>query len=163
SSASAASLVPPEVQQSRQLGFGRLFNLSERHDAYTAGLQQGIGSNLRLDVSYWKRQVDNAADQDQFFNTGIVFPLNFKGGLVSPSTLKGRAPSGGSARLDFGPAAGVRGYLSGGPVRAIYAPPFVGGLFLDVGALDTLTSGPFVIDHDQDLQEQLGLYWDIPR
>jgi len=153
SSDAAGSLVPPEVQESRQLGFGRLTNPSEKHNAYTAGLQQGLGANLRLDISYWKRKVDNAADQDQFFNTGIVFPLNFKGGDLS----------GWNARLDFGPAAGVRGYLSVGHVKAIYDPPFVGGLFLDAGALDSITAGPFVIDHDQDIQEQLGVFWDIPQ
>ncbi|HTQ78492.1 MAG TPA: TonB-dependent receptor, partial [Thermoanaerobaculia bacterium] len=69
SSAAAAALVPPDVQQSRQLGFGELYNVSERHDAYTVGLQQGIGSGLRLDLSFWRRRVTNAADQDQFFNT----------------------------------------------------------------------------------------------
>ncbi len=153
SSAAAASLVPPDVQQSNQLGFGELFNVSERHDAYSAGLQQGIGRALRVDLSFWKRKVVNAADQDQFFNTGIVFPLNFKGGDLH----------GWNLRLDGGPWDGVRGYLSLGHVRAIYDPPFVGGLFLDSGALDTLTSGPFVIDHDQNLQEQLGVFWDVPR
>jgi hypothetical protein len=153
SSAAAASLVPPDVQQSNQLGFGELVNVSERHKAWNFGLQQGIGSGLRLDLSYWKRTVVNAADQDQFFNTGIVFPLNFKGGDLN----------GWNARLDAGPFDGLRGYLSVGHVHAIYDPPFVGGLFLDSGALDSLTGGPFVIDHDQDLQEQLGIFWDIPR
>jgi len=153
SSAAAASLAPPDVQQSRQLGFGELFNVSERHTAWNFGVQQGIGSGLRLDLSYWKRKVVNAADQDQLFNTGIVFPLNFKGGDLS----------GWNARLDAGPYDGLRGYLSLGHVHAIYDPPFVGGLFLDSGALDSLTGGPFVIDHDQDLQEQAGLFWDIPR
>jgi len=93
SSAAAASLVPPDVQQSSQLGFGELFNVSERHTSWNFGLQQGIGSGLRLDLSYWKRKVVNAADQDQFFNTGIVFPLNFKGGDLN----------GWNARLDAGP------------------------------------------------------------
>ena len=153
SSAAAASLVPPDVQQSSQLGFGELFNVSERHTAWNFGLQQGIGSSLRLDLSYWKRKVVNAADQDQFFNTGIVFPLNFKGADLN----------GWNARLDAGPYEGLRGYLSLGHVHALYDPPFVGGLFLDSGALDTLTGGPFLIDHDQDLQEQLGIFWDIPR
>ncbi len=153
SSAAARALVPPDVQGSSQLGEGQLFNVSERHNAYSAGLQQGIGRALRLDVSFWKRQVTNAADQDQFFNTGIVFPLNFKGGDLH----------GWNVRLDGGPWNGLRGYLSLGHVRAIYDPPFVGGLFLDSGALDTLTGGPFVIDHDQNLQEQLGAFWDIPR
>jgi outer membrane receptor protein involved in Fe transport len=153
SSAAAAALVPPDIQESGALGFGQLFNPSEKHNAYTVGLQQGIGSGLRLDFSYWKRKVDNAADQDQFFNTGIVFPLNFKGGDLS----------GWNARLDFGPFQGVRGYLSVGHIKAIYDPPFVGGLFLDAEALDSLTAGPFLIDHDQDIQEQLGLFWDIAR
>jgi hypothetical protein len=151
SSAQAASLTPPDVQQSNLLGFGQLYNVSERQDNINVGLQQGIGSKLRLDVSYWHRRVTNAADQDQFFNTGIVFPLNFKGGDLH----------GWNLRLDLAPTAGFRGYLSVGHVRATYNPPFVGGLFLDSGALDTLTAGPFLIDHDQDLQEQLGLFYDL--
>jgi hypothetical protein len=153
SSAQAAALVPPELQGNSQLGKGQLFNVSERHNAYDIGLQQGFGHALRLDLSAWKRQVTNAADQDQFFNTGIVFPLNFKGANLH----------GWNARLDGGPWNGVRGYLSLGHVRALYENPFVGGLFLDAGALDTLAGGSFVIDHDQDLQEQLGVFWDIPR
>ncbi|HEY8020448.1 MAG TPA: TonB-dependent receptor [Thermoanaerobaculia bacterium] len=152
SSAQAAAIVPPQVQGSGQLGFGQIFNPSERHDSYNVGVQQGIGPALRLDLSYWKRKVENAADQDQFFNTGIVFPLNFKAGDLS----------GWNARLDAGPWKGLRGYLSLGHVHAIYDPPFVGGLFLDAGALDSLTAGPFLIDHDQDLQEQLGAFWDLP-
>src|SRR6185312_6620186 len=125
SSAAAAALVPPQLQGNSQLGRGHLFNVSERHDSYNFGLQQGIGSALRLDLSYWKRKVVNAADQDQFFNTGIVFPLNFKGGELN----------GWNARLDGGPWNGVRGYLSIGHVHALYENPFVGGLFLDAGAL----------------------------
>jgi hypothetical protein len=151
SSAQAASLTPPNVQQSNLLGFGQLYNVSERQDNINVGLQQGIGSKLRLDVSYWHRRVTNAADQDQFFNTGIVFPLNFKGGDLH----------GWNVRLDLAPTGGFRGYLSVGHVRAVYDPPFVGGLFLDSGALDTLTAGPFLIDHDQDLQEQLGVFYDL--
>ncbi|HEY0553399.1 MAG TPA: TonB-dependent receptor [Thermoanaerobaculia bacterium] len=153
SSAAAAAIVPPALQDNSQLGRGQLFNVSERHKAYNLGIQQGLGSALRLDLSYWKRTVVNAADQDQFFNTGIVFPLNFKGADLN----------GWNARLDGGPWHGLRGYLSLGHVRALYQNPFVGGLFLDAGALDTLSGGSFVIDHDQDLQEQVGLFWDVPR
>lgn len=152
SSAAAAALVPPELQGNSQLGGGQLFNLSERHEAYNAGIQQGLGRALRLDLSWWRRTVVNAADQDQLFNTGVVFPLNFKGADLS----------GWNARLDGGPWHGLRGYLSLGHVKALYQNPFVGGLFLDASAADTLAGGSFVIDHDQDLQEQLGLFWDIP-
>ena len=154
SSPEANAIAPPEIQASQQLGGGRLFNVSERHDVYNVGIQQGIGSKLRLDVSYWYRTVKNAADQDQFFNTGIVFPLNFESG-----TLKGW-----NARLDLAPIlGGLRGYLSVGHVDAQYCNPFVGGLFLDAGALDTLGGGCFLIDHDQDIQEQAGLFYDFGR
>jgi hypothetical protein len=153
SSTAAAALVPPALQGNSQLGAGQLFNVSERHKVWNVGLQQGIGKALRVDLSWWKRTVVNAADQDQFFNTGIVFPLNFKGADLQ----------GWNARLDGGPWNGLRGYLSLGHVRALYQNPFVGGLFLDAGALDTLAGGSFVIDHDQDLQEQLGVFWDIPK
>jgi hypothetical protein len=152
SSAAAAALVPPDLQENSQLGGGQLFNPSERHKSYNYGIQQGIGSALRLDVSYWKRTVENAADQNQFFNTGIVFPLNFKGGDLN----------GWNARLDGGPWNGLRGYLSVGHIHALYINPFVGGLFIDNEALDSLAGGSFLIDHDQDLQEQLGAFWDIP-
>lgn len=151
SSAQASSLVPPDVQASALAGFGHLFNRSEHHNAINTGIQQGIGSKLRVDVSYWKRQVQFTADQDQFFNTGIVFPLNFKGGDLS----------GWNVRFDGGPWNGLRGYLSLGHVHALYDPPLVGGLFINASPLD-ISQGPFLIDHDQKLQEQLGLFWDIP-
>ncbi len=152
SSAQASSLSPPEVQQSALAGFGHLFNRAEHHNAINAGIQQGFGKYLRADVSWWKRQVQFTADQDQFFNTGIVFPLNFKGGDLS----------GWNVRLDGGPVGGLRGYLSLGHVHALYDPPLVGGLFINTSPLD-LNQGPFLIDHDQKLQEQLGVFWDVPN
>ena len=43
----------------------------------------------------------------------------------------------------------------------IYVPPPAGGLFLDAGAIDDITGGPFLIDHDQKLQLQTGIFYDI--
>jgi hypothetical protein len=152
SSAQAAAITPPELQDNQQLGGGELVNRSERHDAWNFGFQQGIGSKLRLDASLWYRRVRNAADQDQFFNTGIVFPLNFESAKLQ----------GWNLRLDLAPVlGGLRGYVSVGHVKANYCNPFVGGLFLDAGALDTLGGGCFVIDHDQDIQEQAGFFYDL--
>jgi hypothetical protein len=151
SSAEAAALAPPDVQDSRALGNGLLFVHSERHDVYDAGIQQEIGSVLRLDVDFWKRDVKFAADQAQFQNTGIVFPVSFAGGDLH----------GWNIRLDLTPVGGVHGYLSVGHMRAIYIPPVAGGLFLDSGALDAINGGPFLIDHDQNLQVQGGLTYDF--
>ncbi|HLJ72964.1 MAG TPA: TonB-dependent receptor, partial [Thermoanaerobaculia bacterium] len=151
SSAKAASIVPPVVQQSQQLGGGELPVRSERQNAWDFGVQQGIGSVLRLDADYWKRKSKFAGDQDQFESTGIVFPLSFSGGDLS----------GWNVRMDLSRTHGLRGFASLGHTHAIYIPPLRGGLFLDQGALDTITGGPFLIDHDQKLQAQGSLIYDV--
>ena len=152
SSPEAAALAPPPIQDSRELGGGFLTNPSERHDAFNVGVQQGLGSKVRLDLSYWYRSVEFPADQAQFFNTGIVFPVNFASGQFR----------GWNARLDLAPVlGGLHGYVSVGHVESVYCNPAIGGLFLDAEAADSLAGGCFVIDHDQDIQEQLGLFYDF--
>jgi hypothetical protein len=151
SSEAAAKLVPPAVQASKELGGGELLVHSERQNAYDVGLQQAIGSRLRFDVDYWRRRSRFTGDQDQFENTGVVFPLAFKSGQLS----------GWNARLDLAQTGGLRGFLSVGHTRAVYVPPLSGGLFLDQGALDSITGGPFLIDHDQKLQVQGALSYDL--
>jgi hypothetical protein len=147
SSPQASSLAPPEVQASRALGEGLIPVPAARQDVYDVGVQQALGSKLRLDVDFWERRVRFVADQAQFENTGIVFPVAFDHGRLH----------GWNVRLDLAPLGGLTGYASVGHVRAIYNPPLAGGLFLDTGALDAITGGPFVIDHDQNLQIQGGL------
>jgi len=147
----AANLVPPEVQQSKQLGGGELFVHSERQNAIDFGIQQAVGSKVRVDLDYWKRKAKFPGDQDQFQNTGIVFPLAFTNGHLD----------GWNVRADLSSTAGFRGFASLGHTHAEYVPPLTGGLFLNTGALDTLTGGPFLIDHDQKLQAQGALLYDI--
>lgn len=151
SSAPAAALVPPAVAQSRALGSGELLVHSERQNAWDFGFQQAIGSKLRFDADYWKRKSRGAGDQDQFENTGIVFPLSFASGDFN----------GWNARLDLASTHGLRGFASVGHTHAIYVPPPTGGLFLDQSAVDSITGGPFLIDHDQKLQAQSALIYDI--
>ena len=114
-------------------------------------MQQAIGSKLRLDVDFWWRRATYPGDQDQFLNTGIVFPITFSEGRHN----------GWDARLDLAPTHGIRGFVSLGHTHAIYVPPPAGGLFLDVEAIDAITGGPFLIDHDQKLQAQGQLLWDL--
>ncbi|HVN76467.1 MAG TPA: hypothetical protein VMT19_09135, partial [Thermoanaerobaculaceae bacterium] len=82
-----------------------------------------------------------------------VFPLAFSSGRLH----------GWDLRLDMAETAGFRGFLSLGHTRAIYVAPPVGGLFLDAGVLGSLTSGPFIIDHDENLAAQAGLTYDLGR
>jgi hypothetical protein len=151
SSELAASVVPPEVKESRELGGGVLLNRSERQNAYLVGVQQAVGPKLRVDADLWWRRATYPGDQDQFFNTGIVFPITFSEGRHN----------GWDVRLDLAETRGVRGFVSLGHTHAVYVPPPVGGLFLDVEAIDAITGGPFLIDHDQKLQAQGQLFWDL--
>jgi hypothetical protein len=147
SSKAASALAPPAVQAARELGDGLILVPSDRQSVYDVGVQQAIGSKLRLDVDFWWRQVRFVGDQAQFQNTGIVFPVAFDHGKLN----------GWNVRLDLAPIGGLTGYASVGHVHAVYFPPLAGGLFLDAGALDAITGGPFLIDHDQNLQIQSGL------
>jgi hypothetical protein len=151
SSEEAAAIVPPAVQDSRALGGGVLLVHSERQNNWMLGAQQAIGSKLRADFDYWQRHSKNAGDQDQFENTGVVFPLAFQSGSYS----------GWDVRIDLAATAGFRGFLSLGHTHVVYVPPPAGGLFLDTGAIDAITGGPFLIDHDQKLQLQAALFYDI--
>jgi len=153
SSPEAASLVPPLVQLSRALGGGQLLVPGERQNAYTVGVQQALGGHARLDADFWWRRSTGAGDQDQFENTGIVFPLAFSSGRFD----------GWDVRLDMAQMHGFRGFLSLGHTHAVYVPPNVGGLFLDQAAIATITAGPFLIDHDQAIQAQLGVFYDIGK
>ena len=153
SSAAADSLVPPAIKASRALGGGILLVHSERQNAFDAGFQQALGSRLRLDIDFWQRQSHFAGDQDQFQNTGIVFPLAFVSGRLH----------GWNVRLDLAETAGLRGFVSLGHTRAIYVAPPVGGLFLDQGTLADLAGGSFLIDHDQPLQLQSGWTYDLGK
>jgi hypothetical protein len=151
SSEDAAKIVPPEVQESRALGGGLLIVHSEKQNYWTVGIQQALGNRVRIDGDYWERHTRNAGDQDQFENTGVLFPLAFEKGDYS----------GWDVRLDVAPVYGFRGFVSAGHTHVIYVPPPAGGLFLDQEAVDAVTGGPFLIDHDQKIQIQSGIFYDI--
>jgi hypothetical protein len=151
SSEQAAAIVPPAVMDSRALGGGLLVVHSEKQDYWTVGVQQALGSKVRLDGDYWERNTRNAGDQDQFENTGVLFPLAFASGDYK----------GWDIRLDVAQVYGFRGFASAGHTHVIYVPPPAGGLFLDQSAVDAVTGGPFLIDHDQDLALQFGLFYDV--
>jgi hypothetical protein len=151
SSPEAAALVPPAVASSRELGGGELLVHSEKQNAYDVGVQQALGSRIRMDLDFWRRKSRFAGDQDQFENTGVVFPLAFHSGDFK----------GWNIRFDLANTNGFRGFVSAGHTRAIYVPPPAGGLFLDQEAVDAITGGPFLIDHDQKLQAQGSLLYDI--
>lgn len=71
--------------------------------------------------------------------------------MIFPITLARIRVNGLESRLTLPEAAGISSSVSFTHSRAISTPPFTGGLYIGNEALDLLTAGPFVIDHDQPL------------
>jgi outer membrane receptor for Fe3+-dicitrate len=139
SSGAAAVLVPSSIREA----FGRAITpiRPERQDVYEVGLQQGFGKRLSLNAAYYHKGSRDMQDNDNFLNTGIIFPI----------TLAQSRTNGAEGKISVLPWRGLSGQLSLTHIRTIVTPPFTGGLFLGSTAIDSLNAGPFIIDHDQVL------------
>jgi len=113
----------------------------ERQNFFEAGLQQRVTSRLVASASVYHKNATDQQDNNNFFDTGIIFPI----------TLAKIRVNGAEARLELRDSKGWTGSLSLTHSRAISTPPFTGGLYIGNDAIDALSAGPFVIDHDQAL------------
>jgi outer membrane cobalamin receptor len=143
----AAQLTPPAVREA--LGGGLIRIRSQRQNVYEVGLQQALFGRASLNAVYYHKDERDLHDNDNFLNTGIIFPTSLARSRVN----------GAEARLVVPSHHGVSASLSLTHYRVIVTPPFTGGLFLGRGAIDALTAGPFLIDHDQTLGAHGMLSW----
>lgn len=141
-SVEASRLTPASVRTALGQAFAPI--RPERQNVYEAGVQQSVAGRMSLNASVYHKDAQGQQDNDNFLNTGIIFPV----------TLKAIRVNGAEVRLAVPPVKGLSGSLSLTHARAVSTPPFTGGLFLSQGAVDLLTAGPFVIDHDQKLGAQ---------
>ena len=139
SSVEAGRLAPDAVREAFK--GGAIIIKPERQDFLEAGLQQSITRFVGFSGSFYHKRSKDLQDNDNFLNTGIIFPI----------TLSQSRVNGAEGRFNFLPVGGISGSLSFTHYRAIVTPPFTGGLFLGSSALDSLSAGPFIIDHDQTL------------
>jgi outer membrane cobalamin receptor len=139
SSRQAGLLAPDAVREA--FGSGVVIMQPERQDFLEAGLQQTITKYIGFNGSYYHKRSKDLQDNDNFLNTGIIFPI----------TLSRSRVNGVEGRFQFLPVRGVSGSMSFTHYHAVVTPPFTGGLFLGSSALESLSAGPFVVDHDQKL------------
>jgi hypothetical protein len=151
SSEAAAALAPESVRAALGTAFAPL--RPQKENVYEVGLQQSFAGRASLNASFYHKDSVDQQDNNNFFNTGVIFPL----------TLASIRVNGAEARLTLPPVHGVTGTLSATHARAISTPPFTGGLFLGQDAVDVLTTGPFVIDHDQKLSIQGTAHYTVNR
>ncbi|HWI18042.1 MAG TPA: TonB-dependent receptor [Vicinamibacterales bacterium] len=135
----ASQLAPASVREA--LGSAYRPIQPERQDVYEAGAQLSLGRMATLDTAVYRKVSRDQQDNNNFFDTGIIFP----------TTLSRIEVTGAETRLTLLPRKGISGSLSATTGRAISSPPFTGGLFLGQDAVDLLSAGPFAIDHDQRL------------
>ncbi len=121
----------------------------ETQHAFEFGLQQALASHAKVDVAYYRKNIRNVADVDQFLDTTVTFPLSVSKGLAE----------GVEVRLDVPVFRGVNGYVSLARARILLTAPLSGGLFLE----ETPPDGEqFYADHDQRWQSQFGVTWEHP-
>jgi hypothetical protein len=104
---------------------------------------------VKLDVAYYRKNMRNVADVDQFLDTTVTFPV---------SVAKGMA-QGVEARLDVPVFLGFGGYVSVSRAKILLTAPLTGGLFLE----ELPAPGEqFYADHDQRWQSQFGVNYEHP-
>jgi hypothetical protein len=108
---------------------------------YEAGLSKAFGKYLRLDANYYRRDVNNYADDDQIQNTTISFPISFRKAIIY----------GAEAKIELPYWHGLSGFGSYSYMVGNAWFPVTGGLFLgdDVQAAETQLGGHFPDSQDQ--------------
>jgi TonB dependent receptor len=110
-------------------------------DYFEGGLTQALYGKVKLDVNYFRRVVNNYADDDQIDNTTVSFPIAFRKAIIY----------GAEGKLDLPDWRKVSGFVSYSYEVGNAWNPVTGGLFLGANATaaETQLSGHFPITQDQ--------------
>ncbi|HEY1496754.1 MAG TPA: TonB-dependent receptor [Candidatus Solibacter sp.] len=124
-----------------RLGIGFYLPLKAAHgNYYEAGFTRAIGGQLRLDATYFRRDVGDFKDDDPLLNTAVSFPIAFQHAEIRGIELKLALPRWH----------GLSGFASYANTIGIGQYPISGGLFLDSDAPALLRSTDrFPISQDQ--------------
>ena len=107
-------------------------------DYYEAGLTKAFFKKFRLDANYFRRDVNNYADDDQIDNTTISFPIAFQKAIIY----------GAEGKIDLPDWKRFSGFLSYSYTVGNAWFPVTGGLFLGDNAMIP-ASGHFPDSQDQ--------------
>lgn len=108
---------------------------------YEVGMTKGFLGKFRLDTNYFRRDVNNYADDDQILNTAVSFPIAFDHAIIYGAEGKIEVPSWGR----------FSGFVSYSYEVGNAWFPVTGGLFLGDDALSATTQ---LTGHFPDSQDQ---------
>ncbi|MGB2622570.1 MAG: TonB-dependent receptor [Candidatus Acidiferrum sp.] len=107
-------------------------------DYYEVGVTKALFNKLKVDANYFRRLVNNYADDDQIDNTTISYPIAFRKAVIY----------GAETKLELPSTRGFSGFLSYSYEVGNAWFPVTGGLFLGDDAIIP-TSGHFPDSQDQ--------------
>ena len=110
-------------------------------DYFEIGASKALWSHLRFDGNYFRRYVDNFADDDQILNTAVSVPIAFNKARIYGAEGKMEIPNWGR----------FSGYASYSYMVGNAWLPVTGGLFLgdDAASATSQLTGHFPISQDQ--------------
>jgi outer membrane receptor protein involved in Fe transport len=151
SSTEAASISPISVLR----GFTTVEPvLPDKENVFEAGAQQLLSNYFRMNLTVYQKRIENFSDKDQFFETGVIFPIAISAGRVTGEEL----------RLESTDFHGLHGFVSYANARAYGVTPIKGGLFLGEDPRDLFLSGlKFANDHDQRNEAQFQVSYNHHR
>src|SRR5499427_7407535 len=131
-------------------GLNGLFGESQpvppgRRHQVEIGIQQGLGKWVVADFGYFNKRTDNGYDFGVLFNTPIAFPVAWDHSRID----------GFTGRLNLVEHDGFSAFVVMAHTNAIYSPPGVGGVLLEMPC-DT-PGCSFRIDHDQKFNSTTNL------
>ncbi len=107
---------------------------------YEAGLSKSVFNKVRLDATYFRRDIRNFGDDDVLLNTGVTFPIAFDRATIRGAEAKLEIPR-------WGP---LSGFISYSWMTGLGQLPIAGGLFLEDTAQGLLNSREkFPVTQDQ--------------
>ncbi|MGH9970801.1 MAG: TonB-dependent receptor, partial [Pyrinomonadaceae bacterium] len=128
--------------------------LPDTEHAFEVGAQQLLTRYFRANVTVYQKRIKNFSDKDQFFETGVIFPISISSGRVT----------GEEVRIESTDILGFHGSVSYANARAYGVTPINGGLFLGENPQDLFLTGlKFANDHDQRNEAQFHLSYNHRR
>jgi len=108
---------------------------------FEVGASRSFAGQLRFDANYFRRYVDNYADDDQILSTAVSFPIAFRKSIIY----------GAEAKIEVPHWNRFSGFLSYSYIVGNAWFPVTGGLFLGDDAVSALRQ---VTGHFPDSQDQ---------
>jgi len=122
--------------------------LPDKENSFEVGAQQLLSKYFRLSATLYQKRIKNFSDKDQFFETGVIFPIAISSGRVTGEEL----------RIESTDIRGFHGSFSFANARAYGVTPINGGLFLGEDTQSLEVAGlKFANDHDQRNEAQFQL------